>query len=598
MNNHMQLTVYTRQEDELYTTGYANSLHFGLSDQEGAFHALNQNYGVLFVPGKIRDNNTIQELGAAFPTVFEYGHGYGIAALAVDQQGEFLAADSKNLVLWQTSDFQTFEIVGEYVLPIADLVALQSHYEGETKSLVVNWQKENGETYQCAINQAGGVSAKTAAPGLRLTTGNIPLPHGQASGSLTLPNALAAELLVRWNPLQHTSIELPATVATEAERHELKATAIYNDGSKASKEIEWDPTFEEQADGSRTYTGQIKQDVFPFPVAEGYADPQIIYWDDHYYFIATNDNVGNIGIFVRKATTMAGLFVDGYTEYKILDLDVDRQFVQNFWAPEFHVINDRLTILFAVSPDTFSPQCHLMPLKAGGKIEEAAGWDVPVRITKADGSFLADANNNQITLDMTVLRVNDQGYYVWSYRENIGTALDSGSMVLIASFAEDNPTSLTSEPVILTRPIYGWENTQGTINNEGPYALCVNDTVRVYYSGGAATWYTYAIGCLTLKEGADPLVTESWFKEPTPVLSYYSVAGEYGPGHHSFFTDLNGDIYIAYHGEIQPKGTPRCSALRKVHFAADGRPVLDLSETREVKPELRQVAVTVKKSDN
>ena len=47
---------------------------------------------------------------------------------------------------------------------------------------------------------------------------------------------------------------------------------------------------------------------FSFPLASGWADPQIFAWDGKYYFIATNDNNNNIGIFVRESDTVKGLF--------------------------------------------------------------------------------------------------------------------------------------------------------------------------------------------------------------------------------------------------------------------------------------------------
>jgi GH43 family beta-xylosidase len=58
--------------------------------------------------------------------------------------------------------------------------------------------------------------------------------------------------------------------------------------------------------------------------------------------------------------------------------------------------------------------------------------------------------------------------------------------------------------------------------------------------------------------------------------------GEYGPGHNSFFKDKLGDTYIAYHAEKTPWGTPRSAALRRVHFSPEGRPVLTMTEEREV----------------
>ena len=117
-------------------------------------------------------------------------------------------------------------------------------------------------------------------------------------------------------------------------------------------------------------------------------------------------------------------------------------------------------------------------------------------------------------------------------------------MLYIASIDEREPWRLTSEPVLLTRPLFGWENVAGTINNEGPYAFQRNGKVFLTYSGGSANRYTYALGLLTANSDSDLLDLRSWSKSMTPVLTFYSVDGEYGPGHNSFFTGSDGELMI------------------------------------------------------
>jgi GH43 family beta-xylosidase len=183
---------------------------------------------------------------------------------------------------------------------------------------------------------------------------------------------------------------------------------------------------------------------------------------------------------------------------------------------------------------------------------------------------------------------------VWSYRKGIGTPYDTGSMLYIATVDETNPTILTSEPVLLSRPLYGWENIQGTINNEGPYPLITEDTVYITYSGGAACGYTYALGLLSIPRGGNFLDAAAWKKSSTPVLSYYSLEGVYGPGHNSFFRDYNGNTMIMYHGEkeLVPFGT-RCSTMHRVHFNKQGIPIFDIAGGRDVNIALTEVVTKI-----
>jgi len=167
-------------------------------------------------------------------------------------------------------------------------------------------------------------------------------------------------------------------------------------------------------------------------------------------------------------------------------------------------------------------------------------------------------------------------------------------MLYIAAIDEKEPWRLTSEPVLLTRPLYGWENVAGTINNEGPHALVMDGKVYLAYSGGSANAYTYALGLMTAN-GADDLTRlSSWEKSISPILSFYSVKGEYGPGHHSFYRNEWGEWMLAYHGETGLHEHLRCDGIRRVHFRADGTPYLQMSAEEDLPEAARSVRLRVR----
>ena len=120
------------------------------------------------------------------------------------------------------------------------------------------------------------------------------------------------------------------------------------------------------------------------------------------------------------------------------------------------------------------------------------------------------------------------------------------------------------------------------------------DRVYLAYSAGSANSYTYAVGLLTADPNSDLANPASWKKGLTPVLTYYSVDGEYGPGHNSFFGDKEGNLWIAYHGETDPTSRVRCAGIRRVHFDLQGRPRFDLSAERDVNPALSHVTMRVR----
>lgn len=312
-----------------------------------------------------------------------------------------------------------------------------------------------------------------------------------------------------------------------------------------------------------------------FPLAPGYADPVLRYWNKEWYFIATNDNTDDVGLFIRRAPTMMGLFAPETKEHCILDRNDELDLVQTFWAPELHIINGRLTILLAIGGKVWGPQCYMMFLKDGGDPTCAEDWEMPVRVCRMDGQPLATEG---ITLDMTCLHAASGSYLVWSYRQHIGTPRDTGSMLMIARIDEREPWRLTSEPAVLSRPLYAWENRDRTINNEGPYPLYAGDEVYLTYSGGAAGGESYAVGYLKASMHDDLTDPGVWTKSPMPVLHSLRVPKVYGPGHNAFFTDEAGQTWISYHAQRTPEDKTRCTAIHPIRFTQDGTPIFDLRQ--------------------
>lgn len=310
-----------------------------------------------------------------------------------------------------------------------------------------------------------------------------------------------------------------------------------------------------------------EQRKFKYPLVKGFADPVIFSFEDKWYYLATNDINGNIGIFMREADCVDGLFDESHELSVILDYNEEKEYIQTFWAPEWHIIGGVPYILFAVGGKQWAPQSHMMKYKGFGSIMDPNSWEEPVRVRQMNGSFLSE---DGITLDMTYLKDEDNSYVIWSERYHIGTPEDSGSMLYIGTIDEDNPTVLTSEKILLTRPLYGWENVAGTINNEGPYSIIRNNKIIVSYSGGDACGHYYAVGALIADCGADLLNIDNWSKLQTPFLHAYTLNGIDGPGHSSFFVDDEGKDMIAFHG--QDNG--RQSGIHPVYFSEDGIPRL------------------------
>lgn len=485
------LLIYTRKPDGAgYTAALANSIHMAYSEDGKHFVPLHDNYGMVFPKATISEQNQIQAKGVKNPYLFFDTDGtYKIFAERINADGTADEKSKGKVLMFRSTDLIHFEECG-LVDPVKrkEEEQVESDLEGIHSGNQIPIDKELGRT-----------------------------------------------LLAKWSRIRNTGIEVPKsiTVQTKDEVEKVRAAALYSDGSRHFKQVLWDTgAIDFSRPGTYEVEGRVCQKNYPFPEALGYADPQVFFWRGRYYFIATNDNVGAVGLFVREAEDVEGLFRKDTKEYKILDLDEEQDFVQCFWAPELHEIGGEIYILFAVSGRDWSPQSHIMKLKTGGNICAVEDWGTPIRVRKKDGSIL---NHLGITLDMTCFEMDGSYYLVWSQRYEIGTSNDSGSMLCIATIDPKIPWMLTSDPM-------------------------------------------------------DP---DAWTKSGVPLLHYQSIDGIYGPGHNTFFSDENGDCMIVYHAQEKMAGTPRCTAIHRVHFDKNNMPVLDLAKTRDLDENFAKVKMEV-----
>lgn len=549
------IMVYTRMvEENTYPSGLAGSLHLAVSRDGRTYRALNRNYGVLFVRGMVRADNTICPLRAETPRVLRLKNGkYLIAAKMTGENGEPVPEGAPGWAFWETADWVRFhEISMEPGISI-----LSGMTEREKRSL---------------LSAANHLHAADIA--------------------VIRVRSCEADFAERyWNPLHSVAVRIPDKIRAE-ELPFTQATVIYSDGSTDRKPVDWHTERIPHKPGEYSVGGTIIQRHYPFPLAKGYGDPVLFFWEGHWYVISTNDNLDDVGLYIRKADSPAALFAPETREHLILGLDEARGFLQSFWAPEFHVIGGQPYLLFAVSGTPWKVNCYLMRLKKHGCPADPNGWEEPVPAVLRDGRLLA-WKEGAISLDMTYIEDGGRAYLVWSYREHMGTPQDTGSMLYIAETDSEHPWRLISDPVLLSRPIYGWENVNGTINNEGPNAFVHDSRIYLCYSGGDAIGYTYAVGLLSIPCGENLLDASKWEKRCTPVMNFTTIPGEYGPGHNSFFVDEDGHLMTAYHAEDSYEHHLRCDGIRRVHFDIHGEPVFNMDDAHDLSSALREVHATV-----
>ncbi len=553
-----KLALYLMEAREGYTDYRGQSIHMAISTDGKKYEPLYNGYGILFAKCGFNENDGIISKGVTAPAVYKKGGSYIIVGKEIERTtigDEIVPKLSGSYVVWKTEDFITF-----------------------TEAEVVEKLNFGSEiSISCELNIEGAYNGC----------------------EISLPGDILAKVKEFYAPLEFLSVDYPKEfeVSSEADLDNLYATVTYSDGSTHQKKIELDTSEIDFTKAGRYKTeGKISAIKMPFPLEERpWGDPVIKEYEGKFYFFGTND--WETGCFeLRRADTLEDLF-NGNEERGIILSDKDKKFTTTFWAPELFEINGKMYIFCALTPGEsgWNPQAYVMELKEGGDMLKAEDWSEPKACVFPDGRMVGTNprgdGKSGIGIDMTYFEANGKSYVAWSYRTYWGT--DSGSMILIAETDPNSPWHLKSEATLLTRPEYGWENTDKTDNNEGPNCIVRDGKVYLFYSAANAGGDSYSIGLLTADENADLLDLDSWEKSKYPVLASDFVEGERGCGHHSFYYSSDGNTYILYHGHKTYGNSARIDGMRRVQYKADGTPYLALSNEQDIPADKLDVKVTV-----
>lgn len=593
-SNYVLCYTRTPQENLIYSTKLAYSMHIAYSEDRVNFHELNHNSGVLFAKATENDNGALNAKSLKNPYIFYLADGtFGVIAVRTAADGENDEQSKGKVLLFTSVDLLKYKEIGLIDLKGGTYISdVNCQYDDDKKVYIICWSDENGNYYKnfitniTSINSASipeKVEAFVIEPVRTEIEGIVP------RNIISISKEVAHRLICKLTVPTNVKIKVPESVCitSEKELKAVKAIAIYSDGTTAMKNADWNVAeIDWDKPGTYKIAGKVHQDHYEFPIGESRADPCIAKWNEKYYFIATNDADNNHTLYMREADNIPGLV--NADEVLILDSSTYEDIGGLLWAPEFHIIEGDLYIFHAATTgEFFYEESHVMKLQRGGNPMIAADWSRPQRVVKKDGNYLCEAGKT-ISLDMTCFELKGEYYVVWSQREFLPE--DLGAWLYIAKVDPKEPWKLISDPMILSKPDYGWANNNVFVD-EGPFALIRDEKLFLTFAS-ALIDATYVVGLLCADKDADLLDPASWTKSNYPLLTSRSVPGEYGPGHNSYVIDDDGTIWNAYHARLGIDG-PRSSGLRRVHFDIDGYPVLDLTEDKDLNQELANVSIDV-----
>lgn len=589
-----KILCYTRKpiDEFYYDPRLAYSMHLAVWEQ-GTFVPLNHNSGLLFAKADEKEDGSLNPKSIRNPYLFTLKDGrYGILAVRTDGDGGEDADSAGAVMFFRSADLLEYEEIGFITLTDQSVARVACEYCVESGRYKIYWCANENEWYAASCEELetdGAMLVSEQAEPFEVPYIETDIEGVVPGNVIEIEDVVASRLQQKLMPARHVETKLAgeAVVNSREELERITATAVYSDGTEAVKRIDWEAdAVDWSRPGSYEVTGRLHQDHFSFPIAEDRADPCVARWNGKYYFIATNDADQNHTLYIREADTIPKLV--NAPEHLILDSDTYDHVGNLLWAPEFHEIEGRLYLFLALTPEEFfCEESHIMELCEGGDPTCREDWSEPKRVVRKDGSELCEAGKT-ITLDMTCFFWEGDYYAVWSQRQFLPK--DLGAWLYIAKLNPQEPWKLSSDPVLLSKPEYGWANNH-TFVDEGPFALSQENRLILTFSS-AAVDTSYVVGILTIEKGKDLLARDNWKKGNYPILTSRSVEGEFGTGHNAYVVDEYGDIWNTYHARPGIHGE-RSSGIRRVHFDVDGLPVLDLVEERDVAQELSAVKMSV-----
>lgn len=626
----------------------ARSVHFALAGADGRLHPLNDDYGVLFAQGDQVGIDRVALRGVSDPALFHFADGgIGVIATRVDMDGVPDPAPTMTTVFRSDPNRPAeFIELGTLDLRTADGVAKpHAVWDTATHRYIVSWVNRTGQprwtsVADLVLTEWHDTPYHPEQGGRRrriVSTGNVGETHSGViattdTDALPITADVATALGHRFGRIVNTTaVVAPQTIAVgqAAVLAAVRVTLGYSDGSTATRAIDWDDgaLAHLTRPGRHLIHGTVRQRVYPAIFAYNRADPDIYRWEHdgriRYLFTATddtnNDNVGSTHLPLRVAERIADLADENGGRAREVDLlnrrtrrdrtAEGRVIAGCYWAPEIHEIGGRLSILFA---PCFNPKddrsneggtwfrvaSHIMQLRDGGDPANPADWSQPAAIRKADGSALGRTEMAaNISLDMSYFTVRGQAYYIWSQRYLPGSGKLGDPLTWMARVDPTRPTRLTSTPTPIIVPQTSVEENLA----EGAFALRHDGRLTLVYSSSGVS-PTYVVNGISAPLNADPTRIDAWRKwsaplqksVPMPPSSRNYHRYEQGPGHGAFTTDEDGNELYVYHSWGNGVGgNGRDARVRRIHWAADGRPLLDMTRDEEVAPANRRVTMAV-----
>lgn len=340
------------------------------------------------------------------------------------------------------------------------------------------------------------------------------------------------------------------------------------------------------SDGTLSRDFQLYQSNqwFANPLA-GIPDPWLIKQGNSYYTCKAGD-----GIYLSKSDKMS--VVNSTKRVWATPKDIETPTdttrfwnIGNVWAPELHYIEGNWYVYYAAGrpraeEGRYQQRSGVLRAKTSDPMGEWEDLGILYTGDEYTPGIVTTKDNTTWAIDLTTFVLNGQRYAVWS---GLPDDVSSEQMLYIAKM--DNPYTISSNRVMISRPDQPWELINSKIN-EGPAFLRSPDGKKafiVYSSNGSWTKY-YRLAYLMIDTDKDPMVAANWQKSPNEVFYRCDESPVSGPtdgvngvGHCCFTKSADEtEDWIVYH--TKKRNDPsydsgRAMYINKIDWDENGMPV-------------------------
>lgn len=594
-----------------YLCDLEHVLHLAISDDGISFKPLRNNTGILFAACTFCEGDpkgTTKTL--VDPWLTRDAAGAFLLCMLRRNQNASDPLSVGSILLFSSKDLVRYREIGFLKVSEEAIRHPRCDYRAQTGDYEVYWENERGQAFCACSRDLTQISDVRPCEVRQASAETYGIDQCVPGNTIEISAEEARRVRMYLDEIRNTGVDpVRCILAAGMTPWNLpKAVCRYSDGSTHEKPVDWDLSgVDLNKPGEYEVPGRIRMKRWPFPLKlnfgayapgdindpnmdTGMSDPCVTMYKGKYYLSSS----GNQNIVLRCANTPEGVFsAEPVVIYRV-PLQPG-QHMNGTWAAELHVIDEVPYLFTTICPNGDWTHVKSVVLRCRGELLDPAAWEAPRFCVKANGELLTEGG---ISLDMTHFRDHGTDYVMWSDRKiRYGTdpLVIEPADVYIATIDPAAPWRLTSDPVCVLRPVFGWDRCETEVE-EGPYLLRHGDELFVTVSGSSTGMADlYAVGLLHAKTGGNLLDPAAWDWWPYPLLTKESVPGEFGPGHNNFVQDPEtGDDLMVYHAvphDANGRALHRRPAMRRVHWASSGLPYLEMTPERDLDPRWERIVM-------